>query len=88
MKGEYDAILSWLFKMKVTFTLIDQQEDPVERQNVTKSVIPEKSIQNFERPLRKENDGREFHCFISHEEFNSRCYIVDDALFLQVDIYL
>jgi len=30
MKGEYDAILPWPFKTKVKFTLIGQQEDPVE----------------------------------------------------------
>jgi len=35
MKGEYDAILSWPFEQKVKFTLIDQQEDPVERKNIT-----------------------------------------------------
>ena len=41
MKCEYDAMLPWPFKVKVPFTLIDQQENPVERENVPMSSIPE-----------------------------------------------
>ena len=40
MKGEYDAILPWPFKNKLKITLIDQQEDLVERENITIALIP------------------------------------------------
>ena len=39
MKGEYDTILPWPFKKRVTFTLIDQQGNPVERENVAKYFV-------------------------------------------------
>ena len=86
MKSEYDAMLPWPFKKKVTFTLIDQQEDPVERKSVTLSLMPGDVPGNFARPIQEENTGRGFNEFISHEKLDSRRYLVDDTLFLQVEI--
>ena len=40
MKGEFDAIIAWSFKKKVRVILIDQQENPVERQNVVRRSSP------------------------------------------------
>ncbi len=85
VKGEYDAILPWPFKKKVRFTLIDQQEDPSERENVTCELITEKSPECFERPER-ESIGQGYPEYISHEKLHSRRYIVDDTLFLQVEV--
>ena len=85
MKGEYDAILPWPFKRKVKFTLIDQQEDPSQRKNYTLEIF-EKNNPNFARPLKEENAGWGWSQFISHENLNSRRFIVDDTLFLQVEI--
>ena len=34
LKGEYDVILPWGFPKKVTFTLIDQQDNPKQRKDV------------------------------------------------------
>ena len=88
MKGEYDAILPWPFKKKVTFTLIDQQEDSAERENVTWHFIPGNRPRSFARPTENENSGWGFADFISHEELHSRRYLVDDTLFIQVEIGL
>ena len=85
MKGEYDAVLRWPFNKKVKITLIDQQDDPDQRENVTRETVG-REIPNFARPEKKENPGWGFHCFISHLELHSRRYIVDDTLFLQVEI--
>ena len=85
MKGEYDAILRWPFNKKVKFTLIDQQDDPHQRENVTSETVG-KNIRNFARPETEENGGRGFHHFISHVKLHSRRYVVDDTLFLQVEI--
>ena len=86
MKGEYDAILAWPFKKKVRVTLIDQQVDPVERQNVVKSVSLNEQPKNGARPINEENSGWGYHEFISHEELFSRSYLVDDTLFFQVEV--
>lgn len=87
MKGEYDAILSWPFKKEVRFTLFDQQEDPAGRQNVIRKLTADNALKgNYDRPVRGENKGRGFPEFISHDKLYSRRYIVDDTLFLQVEI--
>ena len=87
MKGEYDAMLPWPFKRKVRFTLIDQQEDLVERQNITQHFTPGNHPESFARPKSEDsNQGFGFAQFVSHEALHSRRYIVDDTLFLQVDI--
>ena len=44
------------------------------------------NIPSFTRPTTEENIGIGFNCFISHEELKSQHYIVDDTLFLQVEI--
>ena len=79
MKGEYDAILPWPFKNRMKVTLIDQQEDPAKRQNITEVLI-ENSIPRLTIEVR--------NCVldISHKTLHSRRYLVDDTLFLQFEI--
>ena len=91
MKGESDAILPWPFRKKVNFTLIDQQEDPAKRVNVAAQLFNRDSEFShcFVRPVEEQNTGWGCPRFVSHEKLNSRVryrYLVDDALFLQVDI--
>ena len=81
MKGEYDGILPWPFKHKVEIRLIDQQEDPLKRENITHVLIRENG---FPRPVTGEN--RDFAFFISHQTLHSRRYLKDDTLFLQFEI--
>lgn len=85
MKGDHDAILCWPFNKKVEITLIDQQDDPDQRENLTKEFVT-KNLPNFAGPKTEENTGMGFHSFISHLELHSRRYIVDDTLFLQLEI--
>lgn len=85
MKGEYDAILPWPFSKKVKFTLIDQEEDPDQRQNKTQKVFWQ-DCESLARPVTGENVGVGSRKFVSHEELNSRRFLVDDTLFLLVDI--
>ena len=85
MKGEYDAILSWPFNKKVAFTLIDQQEDPLERENVVCDYTPT-NIEPFLRPREEDNGGYGKPKLISQQELKTRRYVVNDTLFLQVEI--
>ena len=85
MKGEYDAILSWPFKKKLIFSIIDQQEDPTERQNIALRLVPGNNPQCFARPINEDNKTRGFSQFICHEKLHSRRYLLDDTLFLQVE---
>jgi len=86
MKGEYDATLPWPFKEKARFILIDQQEDPVERGNVVKRLSLGDYLENSARPVVEQNKSKGFCEFISHEKLHSRRYLVNDTLFLQVEV--
>ena len=80
MKSEHDAILSWPLKKKYTFTLIDQQDNEEERNNIVQEVTSKE--QN--RPKDLENEG--IGCIISHETLLTRKYIKDDTVFITVSI--
>lgn len=86
MKGEYDAILPWPFHQKVTFTLVDQQDNTDERENIVMHFRANPKLENFGRPTAEENPGRGYARFVSHEKLKSRRYLVDDTLFIQVDV--
>ena len=85
MKGEYDAILNWPFKKRVRFTLIDQQDEPRKRRNITKVIKKSDAKSDLERPT-VENEGRGRRNFISHKTLYSRRYLVEDTLFIQFEI--
>ena len=65
MKSFHDAILSWPFKKKYTFTLIDQQDNELEeRKNIVHTTPTEPEV--YERPKDMENDGIGLAEFVSH----------------------
>jgi len=86
MKGEYDAVLTWPFHQKITFTLIDQQDNKDERENIVMHFRANPKLENFARPAVEENPGRGYARFVSHEKLRSRRYLVDDSLFIRVDV--
>ena len=78
MKGEFDAILPWPFQKSVKFRLIDQQRL---RENVEYAFTHSVPC----RPNDNSNN-RGYVTFISHEKLKTRRYLVDDTLFLQVEV--
>ena len=87
MKGANDAILSWPFYKSVTVTLIDQQENLKNRVNVV--LFFKANPQNkgfFGRPVTNENAAWDFPKFVSHDKLKERRYIVDDTIFIQVEL--
>lgn len=86
MKGDYDAALTWPFQKQVTFTLIDQQENAYNRENIVMSLKDTSDLECFGRPVKDENIGTGFPYFVSREKLQERRYIVDDTIFIQVHI--
>lgn len=84
MKGEYDALLDWPFKQKITFYLIDQGEQKNHR---THQLSPNRSLPNikvvFSRPTMRENLGIGNPCFVPYETLESGEFIKDDTLFIK-----
>ena len=87
MKGEYDASLTWPLTKEVTLTVIDQQEDANARESIAQTLSAnERSRKHFSRPMEDENSGWGYPTFTSQEELQKRRYIVDDTIFIQVQI--
>ena len=87
VEGEYDDILPWPFRKKITFTVIDQNEDLKERKNITADLRPSSKAPIFcSRPTGHLSFDSDRMCFIPHERLQTRRYILNDNLFLQVDV--
>jgi len=87
MKGDYDAILTWPFRKKVTFSVIDQQPDATQRKNIVAVMAPEQPTSFSGRPTTEENPKlRGFPRLISHKVLKTRRYVEHDTLFLQVEV--
>ena len=80
MRGQYDALLRWPFRQKVTFMLMDQ--DNVE--HVIDAFRPDPSSSSFQRPRRESNIASGFPMFCSLTELNNHAYVRDDTMFLKV----
>jgi len=80
MRGEYDAILRWPFRQKVTFMLLDQ--DNVE--HVIDAFRPDPNSSSFQRPRRETNIASGCPMFCSIEELNNHAYVRDDTMFFKI----
>ncbi|XP_074638787.1 TNF receptor-associated factor 2-like [Acropora palmata] len=80
MRGEYDAILPWPFRQKVTFMLLDQ--DNVE--HVIEAFRPDPNSSSFQRPRGEANIPSGCPMFCSNEELSKRAYVRDDTMFFKI----
>ncbi|XP_068689613.1 TNF receptor-associated factor 2-like [Montipora foliosa] len=80
MRGEYDALLRWPFRQKVTFMLLDQNNV----EHVIDSFKPDPNSSSFQRPRRETNIPSGCPMFCPLSEFNNHAYVMDDAMFLKV----
>ena len=80
MRGQYDALLRWPFRQKITFMLIDQ--DNVE--HVIDSFRPDPSSSSFQRPRREANIASGCPTFCPLSGLNNHAYVKDDTMFIKV----
>lgn len=80
MRGEYDAILRWPFRQKVTFMLLDQ--DNVE--HVVDAFRPDPNSSSFQRPKRDMNIASGCPTFCAMTQLNNHAYVKDDTMFIKV----
>ena len=80
MRGQYDALLRWPFRQKVTFMLLDQ--DNVE--HVIDAFRPDPNSSSFQRPRRETNIASGCPMFCSLAELNNHAYVRDDTMFVKV----
>ncbi|NXU85362.1 TRAF2 factor, partial [Xiphorhynchus elegans] len=81
MKGDYDALLPWPFRHKVTFMLLDQNN----REHVIDAFRPDLTSASFQRPVHDMNVASGCPMFLPLAKLQSprHAYVKEDTLFLK-----
>ena len=82
MKGQYDAILPWPLKQKVTMMLLDQNN----REHLIDAFRPDPSSSSFRRPVTPLNiaSGVPLFCPLSRLEDRRFAHVKDDTMFIKI----
>ncbi|OPJ67641.1 TNF receptor-associated factor 1 [Patagioenas fasciata] len=81
MKGDYDALLPWPFRHKVTFMLLDQNN----REHIIDAFRPDLTSASFQRPVNDMNVASGCPLFLPLAKLQSPkyAYVKEDTLFLK-----
>ncbi|NXQ46602.1 TRAF1 factor, partial [Catharus fuscescens] len=81
MKGDYDALLPWPFRHKVTFMLLDQNN----REHIIDAFRPDLASASFQRPVNDMNVASGCPMFLPLAKLQSpkHAYVKEDTLFLK-----
>ncbi|XP_054913055.1 TNF receptor-associated factor 3 [Poeciliopsis prolifica] len=83
MKGEYDALLPWPFKQKVTLMLMDQTPS---RKHLGDAFKPDPHSSSFRRPTAEMNIASGCPLFVAQSVLETGSYIKDDTIFIKVTV--
>lgn len=86
MQTEHDEVLRWPFNYKISFTLLDQADNPEEATNVSYTLTPAANATNYQKPTEKMSEGRGCHQFVALNELEGRSYIKNDNLFIKIKV--
>ena len=82
MRGEYDSLLPWPFRQKVTLVLIDQQGGS----HVSDTFRPDPTSSSFQRPRNEMNVASGCPLFVPLATLDSNGYVKDDTLFIKIAV--
>jgi len=85
MRGNYDALLTWPFPLRVTLAILDQ--DDVSRSHV-ESFLSDAASTSFRRPMADMNPASGFPNFMSlkHLEMRRNSFLKDNVMFVKVTV--
>ncbi|XP_078287168.1 TNF receptor-associated factor 3-like [Rhinoraja longicauda] len=85
MRGEYDSLLPWPFRQKVTFTLLDQGPG---KAHVSDTFKPDPNSSSFSRPQVEMNVASGCPFFIAQTVLENKHhqYIKDNTIFIKVTV--
>ena len=86
MRGKYDALLPWPFQQQVKFFLLDQEESYYDRRDFVIPIIPNSLLEGWNRPGTNVNPGVGVWKFFAHERLRPGGFLVDDTIFLKVEV--
>ena len=85
MQGDYDNILSWPFKQKVTLTLVDQKSG---RRHLSDTFRPDPTSNSFQKPVSAMNIASGCPLFVAHTvlEDADEMYLKNNVIFLKITV--
>lgn len=83
MKGEFDAVLPWPFRQRVTLMVLDQSSH---QRHVKDTFLPDQQSSSFQRPVNDMNVASGCPLFTPLHELERRGYVKDDTLFVCVKV--
>ena len=85
--GDYDNILKWPFTYPITFTLIDQSDDPSSCVHIKECFTPDPTWKNFQKPSKDVHMlGYGYPTFVAQSFLKTKNYLKDDVLFVRVNV--
>ena len=85
LRGEFDSLLRWPFRQKVTFTLIDQSET---KEHVVDAFRPDPNSSSFKRPISEMNiaSGLPVFCPLGKLMSTDHEFIKDNTMFIKIAV--
>ena len=83
MKSEYDQLLSWPMQKRITFELINHED---EAESVIESFISNPRSSSFQQPTNNMNVASGCPMFISIEKFLTGGFIVDNCAYIKTTV--
>lgn len=80
-RGEYDALLPWPFKQKVSLMLLDQDSGT---RHLVDSFRPDITSSSFKRPTSEMNVASGCPLFVSHSVLETPTFLQDDTIYIKV----
>jgi len=81
MRSEYDALLEWPFRQKVTFNLFNYANP---NDSLKESFIPDVSSPSFKRPHKEMNLAAGCPMFVTKERLET--FILDDSIYIETTV--
>ena len=83
MKGDYDNLLEWPFKCKVTMTLLDQETG---QRNLSDTFRPDPNSSSFRKPTSDMNIASGCPLFVAHSVLETPTYLQEDTVFIKMEV--
>lgn len=80
-RGEYDALLPWPFKQKVSLMLLDQDNGT---RHLVDSFRPDITSSSFKRPTSEMNVASGCPLFVSHSVLETPTFLQEDTIYIKV----
>ena len=86
MKSDFDDLLSWPFKQKVTLYLLNQHDPYKSRAHIARAFRPTETSTSFQKPKGSFNTAFGFPRLAPISKLYDRSYVQDDCMYFKVKI--